>query len=129
MRGFRSLFFLIGAVLMLALSGGPWLALQTAAWARMLVTYSQQEGLLQGVTMTFNGRNPCSLCKSITQATARSVAEQENSPSAVPSETVWAAVLTENAIGFDAVCLSRIVIRHEVTEELSFPPLTPPPRT
>jgi hypothetical protein len=128
MRRFRSLYSLMGVVLMLALSGGPWLALQTVAWARMLVAYSQPEGLWQGVIKTFNGENPCSLCQSIRQATSRSVAEQEKSPSAVPSETVWAAVLAENAIRFDAVCPSRFAVRHEVTEDLSFPPPTPPPR-
>ena len=48
-------------------SGGHWLALQTLAWAGMLVTYSQQTNITEAVDMTFNGRHPCSLCKQIEQ--------------------------------------------------------------
>ena len=44
------------------LLGGPIAILQTVAWASMLVSYSVEDGLLQGVTDTFSGERPCGLC-------------------------------------------------------------------
>ncbi|MGV3772683.1 MAG: hypothetical protein ACO1QB_07260 [Verrucomicrobiales bacterium] len=48
----------------LALSIGlQWPLLQSVAWVNMLITYSQQGDLQQAVEKTFNGKNPCKLCK------------------------------------------------------------------
>ena len=44
------------------LMGGPIAALQLVAWSGMLVTYSAEVGLSQGVTDTFSGKKPCALC-------------------------------------------------------------------
>ena len=56
-----------GQVLMLlvlfAASGGHWMALQSLAWTRMLVSYSRDGQIVAAVTKTFDGRHPCSLCK------------------------------------------------------------------
>lgn len=45
--------------------GGPLAALQTIAWIRMAVTYSQDDGVTAGVAKTFDGQHMCSLCKAI----------------------------------------------------------------
>ena len=45
--------------------GGPLAALQTIAWVRMAVTYSQDAGVGTGLTKTFDGQHMCSLCKAI----------------------------------------------------------------
>lgn len=42
--------------------GGHWLVLQMVAWSGMLVTYTQQDGLTQGIEKTFDGTAPCHLC-------------------------------------------------------------------
>ncbi|MBV9392094.1 MAG: hypothetical protein JOY96_09405 [Verrucomicrobia bacterium] len=41
------------------------MAFQTAAWIGMLVKYSKAEGVEVGISKTFDGKHPCSLCLSI----------------------------------------------------------------
>lgn len=41
---------------------GPAMLTQEIAWAGMLVRYTQQRGLKQGVVETFDGRHPCPMC-------------------------------------------------------------------
>jgi hypothetical protein len=53
------LFVLLGC---LHLAGGPHSIVQIYAWTTMLVNYSQEDGLLQGVKDTFSGEKPCALC-------------------------------------------------------------------
>jgi hypothetical protein len=48
--------------------GGHWVALQSVAWASMLVQYSSRAPLSQAVAQTFDGDHPCGLCKGITAA-------------------------------------------------------------
>lgn len=51
---------------LLVIGGGHWAVLQTAAWARMIVAYTQDCGSLrQGVAETFDGVHPCELCRQI----------------------------------------------------------------
>jgi len=47
------------------LVGGHWAVLQATAWVGMLVKYSETEGLEVGISKTFDGQHPCSLCLSI----------------------------------------------------------------
>jgi hypothetical protein len=76
----------IGQVLMLlvlfAAAGGHWMALQSLAWTRMLVSYAEGGPLVEAVAKTFDGRHPCTLCKKIERATKGElpsrVTQQEN---------------------------------------------------
>jgi hypothetical protein len=45
--------------------GGPLAALQTIAWIRMAVSYSQDDGVGAGIAKAFDGQHMCSLCKAI----------------------------------------------------------------
>lgn len=45
--------------------GAHWALLQSVAWAGMLYSYSQDAGLAEAVTMTFDGEHPCTLCTAI----------------------------------------------------------------
>jgi hypothetical protein len=47
------------------LIGGHWAVLQVTAWVGMLVKYSEAEGVEVGISKTFDGKHPCSLCLSI----------------------------------------------------------------
>jgi len=47
------------------LMGGPLAVLQITAWVGMLVKYSEAEGVEVGISKTFDGKHPCSLCLSI----------------------------------------------------------------
>jgi hypothetical protein len=42
--------------------GLPWIALQSAAWTSMLVSFAQTNSLKESAIKTFNGKNPCELC-------------------------------------------------------------------
>ena len=61
-----------GQVLMLlvlfAASGGHWMALQSLAWTRMLMSYSRGGHIVAAVAKTFDGRHPCALCKQVERA-------------------------------------------------------------
>jgi hypothetical protein len=57
--------FVFGALL--HLGGGHWGVLQGIAWAKMLVEYSQADGLRDGIVKTFDGEHPCEMCKSISK--------------------------------------------------------------
>lgn len=53
-------------VLALCVSVGfHWLALQSVAWAGMIVSYSRTTSLTEALARTFDGAHPCSLCKGI----------------------------------------------------------------
>ena len=51
---------------MLVISTGiHWVALQTVAWAGMIVSYSEKAPLKTALAETFDGKYPCPLCKAI----------------------------------------------------------------
>ena len=45
------------------LAGGHWLVLQCAGWAGMLISFASTRSVAEAVEMTFDGENPCQLCK------------------------------------------------------------------
>jgi hypothetical protein len=57
--------FLSCSLAFLQLLGGHWAILQAGAWAGMAVSYSQQGGLVAGLSQTFDGEHPCPICKAI----------------------------------------------------------------
>lgn len=54
---------LLAVMVCTALGGKP--VLQSLAWLGMIVTYSHENGLSQGIADTFSGDRPCELCQSI----------------------------------------------------------------
>ncbi len=48
---------LVGAI------GGHWAILQSVAWVGMAVSYSHNSTLREALVKTFNGKNPCTLCR------------------------------------------------------------------
>ena len=56
-------FLLIFALL--AATGGHWAVLQTVAWTNMLAINLRASSFEQALTKTFDGRNPCAICKQI----------------------------------------------------------------
>lgn len=54
----------LAVILAVALSVGlHWALLQSVAWTGMFVTLAQQTTLREALTKTFDGKNPCRLCK------------------------------------------------------------------
>ncbi|MFC7336926.1 hypothetical protein ACFQY0_07035 [Haloferula chungangensis] len=58
----RKLIVIMGCIHLL---GGSFGVLQIVAWAGMLVQYSSSEGVSEGISKTFDGEHPCSLCLAI----------------------------------------------------------------
>ncbi len=50
------------AVVLILLIQGPATLVQEVAWAKMLVTYSIERGLVRGAMETFDGKHPCEIC-------------------------------------------------------------------
>lgn len=54
----------VAVILAVALSVGlHWALLQSVAWAGMFASYAQQTTLREAFTKTFDGKNPCRICK------------------------------------------------------------------
>jgi hypothetical protein len=61
----RRLAVLLCSLAVFQVLGGPLAALQMIAWVRMVVTYSQDDGVGAGIAKTFDGQHMCSICKEI----------------------------------------------------------------
>lgn len=48
-------------------AGGHWALLQSVAWARMTVAFSQTAPLSVALKKTFDGRHPCQLCQFVAE--------------------------------------------------------------
>jgi hypothetical protein len=70
----------------LHLCGGQYGVMQMFAWATMIVDYSAEKGLKEGIKDTFDGNHPCELCCSI----EKSKKEDRN-----PSKLPWSKGLTK----------------------------------
>jgi hypothetical protein len=64
----------------LATLGGHWVALQSLAWVRMIVQYSQQGSFTSALAKTFDGRHPCNLCVTIQQGRQQEQQEHQELP-------------------------------------------------
>ncbi len=54
----------IAVILAVALSIGlHWALLQSIAWTGMFVSFAQETSLREAFTKTFDGKNPCRICK------------------------------------------------------------------
>ena len=105
--------------------GAHWAALQSIAWATMLVKYSQQVSLPKAVAETFDGNHPCDLCKHIDRV-VHSQKKQDVQPVTIKP---------------DLICTTRGVVLFPPWTDISFPqlrlkgslladsPPVPPPRS
>lgn len=50
--------------------GGHWAVLQSVAWVKMVVDYSQSESVTVAIEKTFDGAHPCDLCKVVSKGRA-----------------------------------------------------------
>lgn len=55
-------------IALLAATDAPWAALQSVAWANMIISYSQKAPFKVALMHTFDGKHPCRLCKAIAAA-------------------------------------------------------------
>jgi len=74
------------------MAGGPYSLIQVYAWANMLVSYSQDSGIVQATKDTFSGEKPCHLCKKIASNNA---AEKDGSDPVIPRSQLPMKALQE----------------------------------
>ena len=58
---------MLAFVALLGACGGHWLALQSIAWGTMIIDYAKEAGVAAAISKTFDGENPCAICKNIEQ--------------------------------------------------------------
>jgi hypothetical protein len=118
--------FLFCSIALLQLLGGHWAILQVGAWAGMAVSYSQQGGLMCGLSQTFDGEHPCPICKAI-QAGQKQ--EQKKAP-LLSSELKKDYLATWNQF---QVCRQWSEVVYPVSAErllgIATEPAVPPPRS
>ncbi len=105
--------------------------MQVYAWAGMLVSYSQDDGLLQAAKDTFSGEKPCKLCCKIAEA-------KKESPDKAPLAPAVSGKLLQDMIASEVV--TAVPPRFTDLTNVVFPgmklpveiggaaPPTPPPR-
>jgi hypothetical protein len=113
-------------VLVLTL-GLHWALLQSVAWTGMFISYSQENSFRTAVRMTFDGKNPCCMCKSIKQG--RSEERKETGQKLVPGLKLEFPLPPESValLPREFTELPPSARKTFATSFLS-EPLTPPPR-
>lgn len=123
MRSRFSSFF--GALALLQIVGGHWALFQTGAWVGMIVQYSQRDGLTAGLTQTFDGDHPCSMCKAIQDGK-----KQEQKAPLLQTEVKKDCLAPWNRFGvFQEWVKMKYFGSGEQIEEVAFEPAVPPPRS
>lgn len=75
--------------------GGPWVVLQTVAWTKMVIDYSERSSVPEAFSKTFDGNHPCGLCKKITKAKEG----ERKSPLVITQAKKEGPFLTVNTVG------------------------------
>lgn len=112
---------LIAAVQIL---GGHWAVLQTMAWTKMLVDYTQQDSLSVAVAKTFDGEHPCQLCQTVKQG--RQEEQKKQTPTTIAKLDAVLAPAIQIPPRPEAPRLFFSVAQQP--REVALSPLTPPPR-
>jgi hypothetical protein len=111
-------------VIALALSiGVQWPLLQSIAWLNMLVTFSAQEGVQQAVVKTFDGKNPCKLCKFVDEGKQA----DKKSPTRDAVKKLDATIFAASEIRIDRYSFPHAPGAILFFQTRSDPPLSPPP--
>jgi len=112
------------------MSGGHWLALQSFAWVRMTVEFSQQATLGTAISKTFSGKHPCRLCLKVQQG----IQHEREQPKKMPwlqtekmPEAIWQVRCLTVPPAPTAAMLEQC-FAPEFCSDFTEPPPSPPPR-
>jgi hypothetical protein len=103
--------------------GAHWTALQSVAWATMIVQYAQRCSLPEAVAKTFDGNHPCDLCKHINKAK-----DSEKTQDAQPASVKPDLICTTRAIALvpPYTFCSFAGVTMTQSAEMQAPPVPPP---
>jgi hypothetical protein len=106
-------------------TGAQWDVLQTFAWGRMFVTYSQAMPLLSAAKKTFSREATCNLCTVVQQAREHSSQNQAPAPgNKAPSKMIL--VVADIASPWVAPLCQSVVLTNEAVFGSSSEPVAPP---
>jgi hypothetical protein len=109
---------------LLALTGGQWAVLQSAAWAGMLVSNLRKASIPTALSQTFDGQHPCPMCMAIQQGK-----KSEKKTEAVVKATQIEFPPTDFFYQFNVgQATGRISLTDRFCDSLSTAPLLRPPR-
>jgi hypothetical protein len=109
------------------MSGGHWMLLQSIAWTRMIVVYSQHATLRTAIEETFDGKHPCPMCRMIEAGRQSSQPQQPQIRSAVVPD-VDALFAKTFVFDSDPTAVPVIATTGTFHSARSDPPPVPPPR-
>jgi hypothetical protein len=105
--------------------GLHWVALQSFAWATMIIDYSKRAPLCQAIAQTFDGAHPCSLCRVVSKAKYSEKKQDLRSPA--PKMDMICAPLANR------IERSFVLFEYKARDFFSFEvgrsPPVPPPRS
>lgn len=105
-------------------TGTHWVALQTVAWAGMIVCYSEKAPLKTALAETFDGNHPCPLCKAIA---AGKKSEKQNAAQ-LQLKRLEFPPGPANIVLFAPSCFQLLPLVDTFAKSFTPQPLTPPPR-
>jgi hypothetical protein len=86
----KRLFHIVGHaacfIALFAMLNGHWLVLQSVAWTRMLVKFSEQDSLATALFKTFDGKHPCRMCLQIRQGRQQRERQHQGVPLITPGK-------------------------------------------
>lgn len=112
-RHIQLLFAFLGC---LHLCGGPLGLMQGVAWVGMTISYSSQDGIVEGLKKTFDGEHPCALCCAI--AKVKSSEKNEKPAPTAPS-------MKELKLGKDLSLMNTVHLPELARRELFTTPRHP----
>ena len=106
--------------------GLQWVAMQSAAWVGMLITYSQESGVRVAIKKTFDGHYACKMCKKVAEGMKEG---SQKAPNEDAKKRLDQALFGTPCFVFDSPVTYRWEGRELSLEGRSQQPLAPPPRT
>lgn len=103
--------------------GAQWPVLQSVAWLNMIVSYTKESGLSEGISKTFDGKHPCKLCKFVSEG--KSAEKKKSQGQSVKKFDLFLAT-TPNVIIGRVVFLDHPPFAAAVRLRASDPPSPPP---
>jgi len=105
--------------------GLQWIALQSVAWATMIIDYSKRAPLCQAITQTFDGAHPCSLCHVVSKA--KNSEKKQDLQSPAPKIDMICASLANGIVR--PFVPFQYAARDSFSFEFGHSPPVPPPRS
>jgi len=117
----------------LHLTGGGEGLWQGVAWSRMLMDYTREHGLSEGVKETFDGEHPCEMCRALQTYQQRKEKPAGPSKETMPQGLALRHLLPPDCGKLPSPCGRDIALQepppwHGSWLEVNHTPPSPPPR-